>query len=183
MTKTQIKKLIKQAIEPHKICRVFLKYDANYRYYFPIIVGERLFLGAEEDDFILDGYSIRRFRDVVKCEIKDDKCVEIDFAEGLLEHLVTPDVDITNWETSLSSLQKTGKNIIIEKENLGGDKNEFAIGKVVKIRRNKALFRGFDADGIWDDELLEIPFSQITSVTFSSRYVEVFSKYLTERNG
>lgn len=178
MTKAQIKELIKRAIEPHKICRVFLKYDVNYRYYFPLIVGERLFLGAEEDDFILDGYSIRRFKDVVKCEIKDDKCLEIDFAEGLLEHLVTPDVDITNWETSLSSLQKIGKNIIIEKERLDRDENEFAIGKVIKVLKSKVLFRDFDADGIWDDELLEIPFSLITSITFCSRYVEVFSKYL-----
>lgn len=35
-----------------------------------------------------------------------------------------------------------------------------------------------DADGVWIDELFEMPFSQITSITFGSRYVEVFSKYL-----
>ncbi len=169
---------MKQAIEPHKICRVFLKYDPNYRYYFPLIVEERLFLGAEEDDFILDGYSIRRFKDVVKAEIKDDKCLEIDSAEGLLEHLVTPDVDITNWETSLTSLQKTGKNIIIEEESLNEDKTEFTIGKVVKVLKKKVLFKAFDADGVWEDELRKIRFSQIISITFGSRYVEVFSKYL-----
>ena len=178
MTKTQIKELMKQAIDPHKICRVFLKYDINYRHYFPLIVGERLFLGAEEDDFILDGYSIRRFKDVVKSEIKDDKCLEIDFAEGLLEQLVTPDVDITSWKTSLTSLQRIGKNIIIEKESLDEDENEFAIGKIVKVLKNEVLFKSFDADGVWDDELLQIQFSQITSTTFGSRYVEVFSKYL-----
>lgn len=178
MTKTQIKEMMKQAISPHKICRVYLKYDFYYRYYFPLIVGERLFLGAEEDDFILDGYSIRKFRDVVKTEIKDDKCLDIIYAEGLLEHLITPDVDITDWKTSLTSLQKIGKNIIIEKESLEEEEVEFAIGKVVKALKNKVLFRAFDADGVWEDELKEIPFSQITSITFGSRYVEVFSKYL-----
>ncbi len=178
MKKSQIKELMKQAIDPHKICRVFLKYDMNYRYYFPLIVGERLFLGAEEDDFILDGYSIRRFKDLVKSEIRNDKCLEIDFAEGLLEHLVTPDVDITSWKTSLTSLQRIGKNIIIEKESLNEDEIEFSIGKVVKVLKNKVLLKAFDADGVWEDELFKIPFSQITSITFCSRYVEVFSKYL-----
>jgi hypothetical protein len=38
--------------------------------------------------------------------------------------------------------------------------------------------RGFDADGIWDEEPTEILFSNVTSVTFGSRYVEVFSKYV-----
>lgn len=178
MTKIQIKELMKQAIDPHKICRVYLKYNTYYLYYFPLIVGERLFLGAEEDDFMLDGYSIRRFKDVVRAEIKNDKCLEIDFAEGLLDDLVTPNVDITNWKTTLSSLQKIGKNIIIEQESYNGDESEFAIGKVVKVRKNKVFFKAFDADGVWIDELFEMRFSQITSVTFGSRYVEVFSKYL-----
>jgi len=178
MTKTQIKEMMKQSIEPHKICRVFLAYDVNYRYYFPLIVGERLFLGAEEDDFILDGYSMRRFKDVVKSEIKDDKCLEIDTAEGLLEHLIIPDIDVTDWATSLTSLQAIGKNIIIENESLDENEAKFAIGKVVKVLKNKVLFKAFDADGVWEDELWEIPFSKITSITFGSRYVEVFSKYL-----
>lgn len=142
------------------------------------MVGERLFLGAEEDDFILDGYSIRRFKDVEKVEIKDDKCLEIDYAEGLLENLVIPSVDITDWKTSLMSLQKIGKNIIIEKESPNQDEVEFAIGRVIKVLKNKVVFKAFDADGIWEDELWEISFPQITSITFGSRYVEVFSKYL-----
>jgi hypothetical protein len=178
MKKAEIKDLLKQAIEPHKICRVFLKYDAYCRYYFPLIVGERLFLVTEEDDFILNGYSIRRFKDVEKVEIKNDKCLEIIYAEGLLENLVAPSVDITDWETALSSLQKIGKNIIIEKESLDEDETEFAIGRVIKVLKNKVLLKAFDADGIWGDQLQEISFPQITSITFASRYVEVFSKYL-----
>lgn len=178
MIKTQIKERMRQAIEPHKICRVFLQYDAYYRYYFPLIVGERLFLGAEEDDFILDGYAIRRFRNVTKAEIKDDKCLEIILAEGLLEQLATPDVDITDWKAALTSLQRIGKNVIIQKESLDEDEAEFAIGRILKVLKNQVLFRAFDADGVWEDELREIPFSEITSITFGSRYVEVFSKYL-----
>ena len=42
----------------------------------------------------------------------------------------------------------------------------------------RVFFKHFDADGIWQDECYEIPFSQITSVTFASRYVDIFSKYV-----
>lgn len=178
MKKSEIKDLMKQAIEPHKICRAYLKYDAYYWYLFPLLVGERLFLGAKEDDFILDGYSIRRFKDVTKAEIKDDKCLKINIAEGVVACLVTPEIDITNWKTALTSLQNDGINIIIEKESLQEADTEFAIGRVIKVLKNKVLFKAFDADGIWDDDLLEIPFPQITSITFGSRYVDVFSKYL-----
>lgn len=178
MTKTEMKEIMKNAVDPHKLCRVYLKYDHYYRYYFPLIVGERLFLGAEEDDFILDGYSIRRFTNVTLVEIKDDKCVEIFSEEGLIDSLVTPNIDITNWATSLQSLQTLGKNIIIEQESPFEEEANFVIGRVIKVLKTKVVFRHFDGDGIWEEEFYEIPFSKITSITFGSRYVEVFSKYL-----
>ena len=71
-----------------------------------------------------------------------------------------------------------GKNIIVEKESLNNDEWKFAIRHIEKVLKNKVLFKYFDADGIWQDELLEIPFSQITTVKFGSRYVETFSKYV-----
>lgn len=69
-------------------------------------------------------------------------------------------------------------NIIVEKESLNDDECEFAIGKIVKVLKTKVIFKGFDADGVWQEDFYEIPYSQITSVTFASRYVDVFSKYV-----
>ena len=34
----------------------------------------------------------------------------------------------------------------------------------------------FDADGIWENEPYCIPYTEVTSVTFRSRYVDTFSK-------
>ena len=178
MKKFEIKDLIKGAIKPHNLCRVFFKYDTNYRYYFPLLVSDKLFLGAEEDDFILDGFSIRRFRDVVKVEIKDDKCLEIINSEGILNALATPEVDVTDWYSVFISLQKIGKNIIVEKEDLEVEYCDYTIGKIEKVTKTKVVIRHFDADGIWQEEPVEIPYSQITSVSFSTRYVDVFSKYV-----
>ncbi len=178
MKKSEIKELIASAIEPRNLCRVFFKYDVNYRYNFPLIVSDKLFLSANEDDFILDGISIRRFCDIKKAEIKNDKCSEIIKAEGILDKIQIPEVDITDWHSTFLSLSKLDFNIIIEKESLIADECLFAIGKIDKVLKSKVIFKYFDANGIWQDDCYEIPYSQITSVTFASRYVDVFSKYV-----
>lgn len=36
----------------------------------------------------------------------------------------------------------------------------------------------FDADGIWGKSPIKIPYAEITNITFSSRYIEIFSKHL-----
>ncbi len=178
MKKSEIKDIISCAIEPRNLCRVFLKYDHNYRYYFPLAVSDRLFLAANEDDFILDGFTVRRFCDVKKVEIKNDKCIEIIRTEGILDKMSVPDVDVTDWHSVFESLSRLDINIIIERESLLDDEQEFAIGKIEKVLKSKLIFKDFDADGIWQSNYYEIPFSKITSVTFSSRYIEVFSKYV-----
>ena len=68
----------------------------------------------------------------------------------------------------------TGYGIFIENELSG----EFAIGIIEKTFKNKLYFKSFDADGIWDDAGLEIPYSQITTVKWATRYAEVWQKYL-----
>lgn len=178
MKKSEIKEIVTQATKSQSLCRIFYKYDTNYRYCFPLGMSDKLFLGAVEDDFIIDGFSIRRFSDITKAQIKDDKCVEIIKKEGILKDVFAPEIDLTDWHSTFLSLKEIGKNIIVEKESLDDDEWEFAIGHIEKVHRNKILFRHFDADGVWQDDLLEIPFSQITTVILESRYVEVFSKYV-----
>lgn len=178
MNKVKIKEVITTAIKSKEICGVSFKYDLNYRYYFPLLVSDKLFLSANEDDFILDGFTVRRFCDVKKAEIKNNKCAEITKCEVCSDKLHAPEIDITDWYSTLTSLSKMNINMIIEKENSDYDKCEFAIGKIKKVLKTKVIFSHFDADGIWQDEDYEIPYSQITSITFASRYVEIFSKYV-----
>ena len=82
MKKSEIKALISGTTPMRELCRVFFKYDHNYRYIIPLSLSDKLFLAANEDDFIIDGFTVRRFQDVKKVEIKDDKCVEIIKKEG-----------------------------------------------------------------------------------------------------
>ena len=178
MKKSEVIELINLALKKNGMCNIFFKYNHHYSYQFPLKTSDKLFLSANEDDFIIDGFSIRRFCDIKKIEIKNDKCVEIIKSEGVLDNLLVPEIDITDWYNTFLSLSKLDINIIVEKESLNDDECEFAIGKIVKVLKTKVVFNHFDADGIWQEDYCEIPYSQITSVTFASRYVDVFSKYV-----
>ena len=178
MKKIEIIELINRAVKSKEMCRIFFKYNYHYSYHFPLITSEKLFLSANEDDFIIDGFTVRRFCDVKKVEIKNDKCVEIIKCEGVFDNIKLPEIDITDWYSVFLSLSELNINIIVEKENLNDDECEFAIGKIEKVLKTKVIFKHFDADGIWQEECYEIPYSQITSITFSSRYVDIFSKYV-----
>lgn len=172
--------MIKGSIDQRNLCRIYFNYDPYYWYLFPLMTSDKLFLGAEEDDFIIDGYSIRRFADVTKVQIKEDKCIEILKTEGISSGIEIPNIDISTWETVFTSLQKTNINIIVEKENIKQDETEFVIGRIHKVCKKHVYIYHFDADGIWQEEPYRVPYSGMTSVSFGTRYVETFSKYLEE---
>lgn len=160
------------------LCRTYMKYDRCYRCYFLLDMSDRLFLGALEDDFLLDGFCIRRLRDVKKAEAKNDACLEIARKERLLESLEAPSVDIRDWRSVFTSLEPLGHNVIVERERPEDEDSLFAIGRIESVSSLCLYLRHFDADGVWEPEPYKIPYHEITSVTFFSRYVEVFSKYL-----
>ena len=178
MNKADMIDLLQRSAEQKTLLRLYLKYDAYYSYWFPFGASPKLFLAAKEDDFIIDGFSIRRISDIKKIELKDDKCNEILKAEKVLDRLSAPEIDLTDWHSAFLSLQKLDKNIIIQHESLEEKEWDYWIGRIEKVLKTKVVFRHFDADGIWQEEPYEIPFSRITSVTFDSRYVNVFSKYV-----
>lgn len=77
-------------------------------------------------------------------------------------------------------MKKMNINVIVEKESLNEDECEFTIGKIDRVLKKCVYIYHFDADGVWDDEPYRIPYTEITSVSFGTRYVETFSKYLSE---
>ncbi len=183
MTKAEMRAIVNRSINERNLCRMFFRYDINCFYYFPLITNEKLLLGIEEDDFILDGYSIRCYVDLKKVQIRDDKCIDILRNEGLIDSIKIPDIDISNWETVFSSLQKLNKNIIVEKESLEDENWEYVIGRIDSVFKKFAYVFHFDADGIWGESPVRIPYSEITSISFGTRYVDVFSKYVGDPPG
>jgi hypothetical protein len=180
MKKAKIRKLTEEAIASLSCSNVYMVY-ADYSYNLvPLKASERLFLAIDEDDFIFDGYRISRFKDVRKMRIKTGKCDEILRSEGLFNNIGIPEIDLENWQTVFEGLKAMGKNIIVQYETESGNNNGFWIGKIDRVCKNCLYMYHFDADGIWETEPCRIPYNEVTSVTFDSRYVNVFSKYLPE---
>ena len=169
--------IIEKAIKNTEICRCYFSYDENYFYYYPNAVNEKFILGQEEDDFLLDGYAIRKISQLRKVEVKDDKCDEINKEIGLKSQIKKPDVDIFSWQTIFQSLKKLDTFIIVE-DSINED---FTIGIIKKVLKNKVYFLEFDADGIWGDYEVEIPYTSITSVKWNTRYAITWEKYLKNK--
>ena len=166
--------LIQKAIQETVICRCYFVYDQNYFYYYPNAVNEKFFLGQEEDDFLLDGYCIRKISQLKKVEVKDDKCQEINELFGITDQVADPGIDISSWQSIFESLSKLDTYIQIE-DAFG---EQFAIGIIQKVLKDKLYFKHFDADGIWDEADLEIRYSQITSVSWGTRYAQYWKRYM-----
>ena len=166
--------MIQKAISETEICRCYFTYDDSYYYYYPNAVNDKFFLGQEEFDFLLDGYSIRKISQLKKVEIKGDLCNVINKYIGLHERIKMPPVDISNWKSIFDGLMAMDCFVIVENEING----EFAIGTIEKTLKNRLLFRSFDADGVWDETAFEIPYSQITTVKWATRYSTVWQTYL-----
>ena len=73
--------------------------------------------------------------------------------------------------------------VIAEENAIRPSDSVFLIGKILRTGSNGAEMRCFDADGVWDGELTPISFSRITSVTFGSRYISTYAKYIKHFSG
>jgi hypothetical protein len=178
LTQHEIRAAVQRGIEQRELCRFYMWYDENYFYYFPLAMSRTLFLGAAEEDFVLNGYSIRRFADIEQVESKEDKYMQILQNEGVVGSVgPVPEIDLTDWGTALACLARMGRNIIVEDES-DEEAPQFAIGRIETLYNRFLYFRHFDANGVWESEPMKIPYDTITSVTFGSRYVDVFSKHL-----
>jgi len=180
MTKNTIKELMDEAASKLKIVNVHMVYNENYYYLIPLKASDKLFLAINEDDFLFDGFRISRFRDVKEMRIKNDKYDEIIQSEGLLNNVYIPEIDLENWKTVFDGLKNINKNIIVEYETAEGKDDKFTIGKIKQVYRGCLYMYYFDADGIWETEPYRIPFSEVTSVTFDSRYINVFTNYISQ---
>lgn len=177
MKKSKKLKRLRAMLNSYNYGRCYFKYSLNYRYFYILDCTEKVFLGAEEDDFLLDGFHIRRISDMKKIEVKDDLCVKINRENKLLESIEKPDIDLSSWKKLFKSLKKLNCFIIIENEYL----DMFYIGSIEKAKKNSVVFHPFDADGVWFDSV-EVPYKKITHVVFGDRYSKGFEEYFRSRS-
>ena len=164
---------LQKRIDPRTMTGIEYEYGDGPEFGYPVCVAKDLFLMAVDDDFILNGFKVRRLRDIFVIQDRNGMYQAIAEKEGLTDFEV-PDVDITDWPSVFTSLQRLGKHIIVEREY---EPDFFWLGIIEAVGEDHVLLRHYDADGIWQ-EPVSISFREITSVTFDDRYVNVFSKYV-----
>ena len=179
MKKQEKVDLIKSCIGTQAFLRMYFRYDENYWYYYPHAVSDTLVLGQEEDDFLLNGYQVRKLSHLQKVEVKNDLCIEINQWCGVTAQLADPGVAIGSWYELFSSLADREGFVIVQNDF----DDRFAIGLIREVRKSRVSLLQFDADGVWDDDLTDIPYSAITCVKWNTRYDEAWYRYLREHGG
>ncbi len=168
--------VIQQGIREKEICRCYFSYDLGYLYCYPNDVNDRFILAQEEDDFILDGYFIRKISHLNRVEIRTDYCNAINHMIGTVNHVIHPGIDISSWCSIFEGLSNFDTFVIIENQIA----EQFSIGVIKKVLKNKLYFKKFNAKGVWDENECEIPYSQITGVEWGTRYDVQWKKYLEQ---
>ncbi len=164
--------LLALGVQDKQSCHCVFTYDTVYCY--PRGISEKLILGQEEFDFQLDGFFIRKVSHLKNVKIENGKCAEISRVFGIVDQLENPNIDISSWHTVFNDLSKLDAYIIVEDEING----RFAIGVIEKVTKSKLYLRSFDAEAVWDEEPLEIPFSEITCVKWDCRYTRYWKRYM-----
>lgn len=172
-TLPELRERLRDLRERKAMCGIEFEYSDDVQYFFPVAVDDQLFLAAIDDDFLLNGFTVRRLRDIYDLSDRPGIYQTIAQKEGLTK-FPAPDVELTDWRSVFISLQWLDKPVIVEREY---EPEYFRLGRIEEVKKDRVIIRYFDADGVWHGPV-EIPFHGITSVTFDDRYATTFSKYV-----
>lgn len=168
--------MLSSAKGTYDICRCYFNYYADDWYCYILGCSDKFLFGAEENDFQLNGFQIRKISDLKKVEKKEALCAEINRNAHILENINAPDILLSSWYDVFVSLSEAAEYLIVENGYEKKNGSYFYLGKIVKTKKAPVIFSPLDADGIWQDDV-ELPFSEMTSVTFGDRYSETFGRY------
>ncbi len=160
------------------VAQVKFSYNDYIEMLFPLLISKELFLSVVDRDFVLDGYTIRRVSDVIAIKEIKQTYLKIHIAEGNIQKLKTPDIDISSFASVFNFLLKSNENVIIEGTVPNKDEIFFFVGRILAVSDISIKFRSFDGAGKWSENILTIPYSSINAVTFRSSYVKTYSKYV-----
>lgn len=178
--KDEILSVLRDAEGSYELLRCCFYYDEDVEvvrnFYIPGY-SEDFVLGIIEDDFILNGFEIRKLSDLQSVEVKDDLCMRINQEQGILENLQIPEVDLTSGRSICESLLKWNEFVCIENECTNDDEDFLYMGELKSAESDYLVLRPIDADGIWEEER-RIYYDRITCITLGDRYTSVWSEYI-----
>lgn len=177
VNREKLRAVLNEAVQSRSFCRCQFHYGNLYRNYIPVMAGEKIFMSAREHDFTLDGFSIRRIRDLKKLKVKNDQYARILRLEAKPEEMQIPEMELSSWQAVFARLEKMKTPVWIKSESMWEREEVSWMGRVQMACRHDVYLRTFDDEGKWAEEDTLIPYSEITSVTFGSRYMLLFARY------
>ena len=144
----------------------------------PLATSDKLLFVLNFIDFLPDGYSIIRLKDITSVEHNDSckyfgKIVKMEGALKLIDE--APDISIDSWKTVFLSLKKMDIIVIADI----GKEQCLNVGKITKVRDADFSMHCFCTSGIWDENERHELYTDITSVRFLNHYINTYSKYLS----
>ena len=164
-----------------KIARTVTKGEANI-YGVILELSDNFMHLAENDEFKFNGEVIIRMDhfDSIRCNKFDKTFRKILAAEKQLSKSKPKrtQVDLTDWASIFTDLQKSDVHVTIECEDL--KKPTFTIGPIEKINKKSVDIRNYDATGQLDKKVTRTNFKNITLLKYNEEYSTTFRKYLKQ---
>lgn len=176
------RRILEQSIQNAALCAVNRDYiDPLTIYGFPVELSGELAAFSFIYDFRPDGYKIVRTSDITEVFSEE--------AERFLERIVRAEnpvfvpkpVGFALDSMAVLCADLKEKETIVTVECEGGEETLFLIGRICRVTKKDIAMRTFDGMGVWDTEEAVVPLGDITCVSIGNAYVEILSKYLTER--
>jgi len=150
------------------------KLDAPPLYCVPLAQSDALLLAALYTDFLPGGFVVVRQRDITGAR----SGARAEFHARILEREVawptpdTPSVPLDGFSALLSGLQARHEPVIIE-----GKSDDYLLGGIEKVGKNKLSVRRIGMDGRIDGQASRIDLADITSVSFGGRYLRLVARH------
>lgn len=180
-----IQEQIQHHLDNKKYCRVERQIAENTleeNTGYIVDCSEDFVLLQEEVNFKIEGYCVIPILSISKIRFNnsDNYIDKILRWEKVVDQVSNKyNIDLTDWSTIFTTIKKAGFNVIVENEN--PDVEAFVIGRIIGIDEESVDAQHFDSEGFLENELTIIPYDEITIAKFDSAYINVFSKYLRER--
>ncbi len=130
-------------------------------------------------DLMLDGFKVIDRSDIECIEVSDTDIFQkkIMSKEGIMDKVKIPfKINLDSWNKVYEYILNDNKYISIENEDPEND--FYYIGKIYENREKSVILNHFDGTGQWDEELIEIKYKEITSLSFLSNYINLYEKYV-----
>lgn len=149
---------------------------------FPIFLSDKFVLTTIITDFRDEGYAILRTKDIMDAYSNESVAFneQICISEGLQDKIYQDHVkEIDSLKQIFLQLNNYDGFICVQCEQQL-ERCSFYMGRIVDVEDDTVRFKDIGMDGVWDDEVHDIPYEDITQISYGDNYSKMYYKYVTK---